>query len=216
MGIRFGEFVLEAESRELLRAGQQVRLGPKAFELIEFLVSRRPRALSKAQIRDRLWPRNTVSESTLVSVVSELRSALGDDARRPRFVRTVYGFGYAFCGEASEVRGARARGAPRGPRLLWAELEFLLSEGDNILGRDDEAAARIDAPTVSRCHARIVVSAGGAVLEDLGSKNGTFLRGERLAEPRALQDGDEVRLGRIPLIFKASGAHPSTATEASE
>jgi DNA-binding winged helix-turn-helix (wHTH) protein len=212
--VRFGEFVLEPETRRLLRDGQEVRLGPKAFELLDHLVERRPRALSKAQLRDRLWPRTATSESALSTVVSELRGALRDDPRRPRYVRTVYGFGYAFCAEVAEA-GAQGGGDGRGePRLVWERREFSLREGENLLGRSEDAAARVDAATVSRHHARILVSRSGATLEDLGSKNGTFVAGERLRGPRALRDGDEISLGRIRLIFRMSAAQVSTQTEA--
>ena len=213
MGVRFGEFVFEPESRRLLRDGRELRLGRKAFELLEFLVDRRPRALSKAQIRDRLWPRTFVSESSLGTVVSELRRALGDGARQPRYIRTVYGFGYAFCGEtAGGLLGSDAQRAPT--RLIWERREFPLAEGENVLGRDETAAARIEAPTVSRQHARIVVRDGEATLQDLSSKNGTFLRGERLQAPQPLRDGDEIGLGRIRLIFRVRRASVSTQSEA--
>jgi DNA-binding winged helix-turn-helix (wHTH) protein len=210
--VRFGEFVLESESRRLLRDGQAVRLGPKAFELLEFLVARRPRALSKAQLHDQLWPRTAPSESSLATLVSELRDALGDDARRPSYLRTVYGFGYAFCGEVSGPRVPRSR--PEGTLVIWEKRGFPLRQGENLLGRSEDAAARIDAATVSRHHARILVSEAGATLEDLGSKNGTFLRGERLTGPRVLRDGDELCLGRIRLIFRMTARQASTQTEA--
>jgi DNA-binding winged helix-turn-helix (wHTH) protein len=198
----------------LLRDGHEVRLGPKAFELLEFLVERRPRALSKAQLRDRLWPRAVASESSLATLVSELRGALGDDPRRPRYLRTVYGFGYAFCGEVSERVTPQPSKGPGEPRVIWERREFPLHEGENLLGRSEDAAAQIDAATVSRHHARILVSKGGATVEDLGSKNGTFLRGERLLRPRPLRDGDEIRLGRICLTFKMTAGQASTRTEA--
>ena len=214
MDVRFGEFVLECEGRCLLRGGQEVRLGPKAFELLDFLVERRPRALSKAQLRDRLWPRTVASESSLATVVSELRAALGDEPRRPRYLRTVYGFGYAFCGGVSEPRTSRSSVGPGDPRVIWEKREFPLQEGENLLGRSEDATARIDAATVSRHHARILVSKGGATLEDLGSKNGTFLRGQRVSAPRVLRDGDEIALGRIRLAFRMAARQASTQTEA--
>ena len=212
--MRFGGFVLDSEGRRLLRDGQHVPLGPKAFELLDFLVERRPRALSKAQLRDRLWPRVAASASSLATVVSELRRALDDDPRRPRFLRTVYGFGYAFCGEAPPPQTTGPEAGPKDPRLIWERREFPLREGENLLGRSQDAAARIDAATVSRHHARILVSKDGATLEDLGSKNGTFLRGQRLSAPRALRDGDEIALGRIRLTFRMPSGQASTQTEA--
>jgi TolB-like protein/DNA-binding winged helix-turn-helix (wHTH) protein/Flp pilus assembly protein TadD len=93
-----------------------IRLTPKAFDLLGALLETRPRALSKAEIRDRLWPQTFVTEATLASVVSELRGALGDDAKEPRFVRTVHGHGYSFSGTAvEEPAQGDASQAPRAP-----------------------------------------------------------------------------------------------------
>jgi hypothetical protein len=146
--------------------------------------------------------------------VSELRAVLGDDPRRPRFLRTVYGFGYAFSGEVSEHPATRSVAVPGQPRLLWEKRTFPLHEGENLLGRTEDAAAKIDAATVSRHHARILVSKGGATLEDLGSKNGTYLGGERLGAPRVLRDGDEIALDRILLTFRMAAREASTKSEA--
>ena len=121
MSLRFGEFELDQERRQLLRSGRPVPLEPKAYELLSLLVERRPRALTRAQIRDVVWPGVFISESTLGVAVNAIRQALGDDAREPRFIRTVHGFGYAFCGEVAgeeAVKGkedAARRAEPRGP-----------------------------------------------------------------------------------------------------
>jgi hypothetical protein len=88
----FGDFTLDQERRQLLRAGSPLLLTPKAYELLSLLLARRPRALSKAQIRDVLWPGTSVSESALAALVADLRSVFGEDARRPSFIRTVHGF----------------------------------------------------------------------------------------------------------------------------
>ena len=107
MAFCFGNFELDQERRQLLRTGEPVPLEPKAYELLSLLLERRPRALSRAQIRDVVWAGTYVSESTLGVVVNAIRQALGDDAREPRFIRTVHGFGYAFCGEARELSAER-------------------------------------------------------------------------------------------------------------
>ena len=78
----------------------------------------------------------------------------------------------------------------------------------------EDVAARIEAPTVSRRHALIRVSGEDAVLEDLGSKNGTFLRGRRLSGTARLQDGDEVCLGRVRMTFRVLASSVSTDTGA--
>ena len=103
MRIRFGPFTLDLESRQLTRAGEEIHLEPKAFELLSALVLERPKVLSKADLQERLWPGTFVAEANLSNLVAEIRAALGDPARAPKFVRTAHGFGYAFCGEAAPL-----------------------------------------------------------------------------------------------------------------
>ncbi|HEY2946186.1 MAG TPA: winged helix-turn-helix domain-containing protein, partial [Vicinamibacteria bacterium] len=98
MGVRFAEFVFDPGARELRGRGGPCHLSPKAFECLGALLERRPRAVSRAELHDRLWPKSFVAETSLRRVIAEIRAALGDDERRPRFIRTVRGFGYAFCG----------------------------------------------------------------------------------------------------------------------
>lgn len=213
MKVRFGDCELDLESRELFRADRPVRLLPKAFELLKILLASRPRAISKAELQERLWPATFVSESNLTSLIAHLRKAVRDSARTPRLIRTVHRFGYAFSGEAIELP-VPAR--PRTPQvehwLIWGTQRIPLAEGENILGRDEEATAHFDSPTVSRRHARIQISGREAILVDLGSKNGTFLRGERVMAPTPLSSGDQVRIGSIMLTFRAGHAGGSTLT----
>jgi DNA-binding winged helix-turn-helix (wHTH) protein len=215
MPIVFGDFVFDRGSRRLLRLGHEVHLGPKAFDLLDLLLSRQPEALSKAQVRDELWPRTFVSDSNLTSLVTELRGALGDDARRPRFVRTVYGFGYAFCGAARQTPDEAGNEAGR-PRIVCQGREVALRDGENLLGRADEAVVRVDSPTVSRRHARILVSDGRATLEDLGSRNGTFLHDLRIRGASDLADGDAIRIGRVRMVFKQLLPGDSTLADSAE
>ena len=215
MSLAFGDFSLDLESRQLLRAGKEVRLSPKALQLLELLVAERPRALAKAEIRDRLWPRTFVSESSLTGLVTTLRGALRDSARDPRYLRTVHGLGYAFCGVVTDEDAPRRKAAARRGlqfRLTWEGGDVSLAEGENVLGRVAEAAAWIESASVSRRHARILVSEGKARLEDLGSKNGTFLNGRRITSTLALADADEIRLGLVPMTLRVVGGASSTKT----
>jgi DNA-binding winged helix-turn-helix (wHTH) protein len=211
--VHFGEFVLDTGSRQLGRHGEEIHLEPKALDLLALLLVHRPNALSKSRIRDRLWT-HSVSDSSVTTLVAELRESLGDDARRPRYIRTVHGFGYAFCGDAAEER--RRKGADGGEdtrfRLFGEQGEIPLAEGENVLGRGDEAVAWIDSPLSSRRHARIVVAEGKATLEDLGSKNGTQLNGRRVSSPTVLTDRDEVRIGDVVLRFRVLPRAVSTKT----
>src|SRR3954451_7088114 len=112
MQVRFGDCAFDPERRELTRLGSVVHAGPKLLGLLELLLDARPRALTKDEIHKALWSGTFVSDATLTSLVAELRAAVGDDARAPRLVRTIHGYGYAFCGE---VTGAVASGQTRRP-----------------------------------------------------------------------------------------------------
>ncbi len=216
MRVRFGEFVFDSGSRELLGAGGPCALSPKAFECLWALLERRPEAVPRARLQDRLWPKTFVAETSLRRVITEIRAALGDDEDPPRFVRTVRGFGYAFCGAVEE--GAAAGRVGEGSaacRLEWGKREIALHEGDNDLGRTRDAVAWIDSASVSRRHARIVVSGGKATIEDLGSKNGTSVSGRRIDGPTRLEAGDQIELGSVLMTFRVFRAIGSTETKRS-
>jgi DNA-binding winged helix-turn-helix (wHTH) protein len=215
MRLSFGECVFDTETRELIRGGRAVHLSPKAFQLLETLLAARPKALSRAALHDRLWPRTFVTATSLSRLVADVRAAIGDDAKRPGLIRTVHGFGYAFSGTLAGPSAAEStRRAAEAPalRLLWGKREIELAEGVSLLGRADGCALWLDAPGVSRRHARIVVAQGSATLEDLGSKNGTFVRGRRIASATPLNDGDEIAIGAALMTFRVFETGRSTET----
>jgi DNA-binding winged helix-turn-helix (wHTH) protein len=212
MRVRFGDCKFDSETRELLRRDELVHLSPKVFRLLELLLENRPRAFSKADLQERIWPDTFVSEANLASLAAEVREAIGEEGRSAHFVRTVYGFGYAFSGDAAEV----ARPTPTTPLhrhcLLHGKREIDLVEGENIVGRDMNAIVRIDDPTVSRHHARILVADAKATVEDLGSKNGSFLDGKRLRAARPLKSGSAVKFGSVLMTFRTYSPEKSTDT----
>ncbi len=213
MTYRFDVFTLDSDTRRLLREEEEVHLSPKAFDLLTLLVEGRSRAMSKADLHRQLWPSTYVVDTNLASLVAEIRRALGDSAETPRFVRTVHRFGYWFVGSVHEP-AAREDAVRPSVRywLVWETRQIALSEGENILGRAPDAAVWIDAPGVSRHHARIRLDGPGATVEDLSSKNGTFLGGQRLSAPSALSDGDQIRLGSIVITFRIPPPGASTDT----
>jgi len=214
MQVRFGDFTLDIDSRQLRCGGEERHLSPKGFELLRLLVENRPRALSKQEIHEHLWPSVYVSEATLSSLVAEVRGALNETATREGFIRTVHRFGYAFQGEATEVSPAAPARADARIRcwIVWESGQVGLKDGEHLIGRDGDVAIWLDSPTVSRHHARIRVSGDGTTIEDLRSKNGTFLKGERLTAPAPLSDGDEITLGSVPVKFRRIEPGLSTAT----
>jgi DNA-binding winged helix-turn-helix (wHTH) protein len=217
MKLLFEDCVLDLDTREVRRGKNPVALSPKAFVLLELLALQRPKAVSKAEIHEALWPNTFVSETNLANLVVELRSALGDDAQASRIIRTVPRFGYAFSAEARASEDAPEDsdvGEIDLPRLVWRRRVFVLGPGDNLIGRDRSAVVWINEESVSRRHARIVVGAQEAVIEDLGSKNGTFVGGRAVVKPARLDDGDEITLGEMlePLRFHSLGSAASTRT----
>jgi DNA-binding winged helix-turn-helix (wHTH) protein len=200
---RFGEFTLDRPTRRLLRRETEVHLSPKAFDLLIVLVENQARAMSKAELHERLWPSTYVLETNLAGVVAELRRALEDSADQPRFIRTMQRFGYWFVGDAgcaADLENPVKRQVQYW--LVWDTRQVALSHGENILGRAPDAGIWIDAPGVSRHHARILLDGAGAAVEDLGSKNGTYVRGKRITASASLADGDEIRVGSVLLTFR--------------
>ena len=215
MKICFGPFILDLDTRQLTQAGREIHLEPKAFELLATLVLDRPKALSKAELLERIWQDTVVEEANLSNLVAEIRAALGDHARAPVYVRTMHGFGYAFCGDATTLPRRRETGADRPTCWLeWDTQRFPLSIGEHVIGRDPDVDIRLEGSTVSRRHARLVVKPEGAVLEDFGSKNGTFRGVERISEPIQLADGDAIHIGSLLVTFHVRAGAMSTVTHA--
>jgi DNA-binding winged helix-turn-helix (wHTH) protein len=210
----FGDCLFDQERRELARHDTVVHAGPKLFRLLEFLLDARPRALTKDEIHKALWTDTFVSDATLTSLVAELRAAIGDDARAPRLIRTIHGYGYAFCGEvATETRPSSGESdAMRPYRIMVGDREIALFHGEHILGRSNDAAVFVDDVGVSRRHARITIGLAGATLEDLGSKNGTMLNGSPIDGPTVLGNGAVIVLGATALKFRIVETAGSTET----
>jgi DNA-binding winged helix-turn-helix (wHTH) protein len=207
---RFATFLLDSDTRQLFAGGVEVHLSPKAFELLQLLIQHRSRALTKAELQDRLWPSTFVGETNLATLVAEIRRRLEDSPSDSRYVRTVHRFGYRFVGTIDDEMPPDL-----GPRsdvrlfLSFGERRFPLSEGRFVIGRSPEAAIQIDSGGVSRLHAQVTVAGREARVEDLGSKNGTFVRGQPVTGACVLADGDELRIGPVSLTFTAVLAKPT-------
>jgi DNA-binding winged helix-turn-helix (wHTH) protein len=214
--LQFDDLRFDDDTRQLWLRGEEVRLSPKAFDLLALLIARRPRAVSKADIRGHLWPGTFVSDSSLPSLVSEIRDAIDDHRRKPGLVRTVHRFGYAFQTESAPMP-QQAASETSGPNawLLGRTAEVALLPGENVLGREGEGIILVKSSTVSRRHTRIVIDAKGAMIEDLQSKNGTFVNDRRVTGPTPVAEGDQVRIGSLLFTFRLSQATQSTETQAS-
>jgi len=210
MTLTFQGLSFDAASRVVSKDGRELRLTRKAFDLLAFLIERRPNAVSKDDIHTRLWPETFVAEITLHSLISEIRRAIGDDSGDPQFIRTVHGFGYAFIAAGA----AAAHSGPRRVRgwLIRDTERLQVFDGENLFGRGDADVIELPSTTVSRRHARICVD-HDAWLEDLGSKNGTFIGERQITEPVRLSDGDRVRFGSLLLTFRLARSADATKTQ---
>lgn len=209
MRFRFGDVTLDRGRRGLYRGARGVHLTPRAYRLLELLVDRRPGAVSRQEILDTLWPDVVVSDGSIAVLVNELRKALGDDARSPRWIRTLPAYGYALEGDLREEEGS---GPAAGHVLVWAGAAFPLREGENIVGRDPSSAVVVGHLAVSRHHAKVVVEGRQASIEDLGSHNGTWIDTIRVERRMPLYDGDLVHLGSATLTYRGPASGPSRST----
>jgi DNA-binding winged helix-turn-helix (wHTH) protein len=211
--IRFDGCAIDTDTRQVLRKGREASLSPKAYQLLILLVDARPKALAKDVLYQALWPDTFVVEANLSNLVSEIRAVLGDSAQQSRFIRTLHGFGYAFSADAESGHASHEVGGGIASYLITANGKAMPLHGrEVIIGRTPEADVRLDLPGISRRHARVFRSAGGMVLEDLQSKNGTFVCGERITAPRVLADGDEVGFGSVRVTFRVASTDGSTET----
>jgi len=204
MRVRFGSFEFDSDTRELRRDGTRVRLSPKSFDLLQILLERRPALVTKNELQDRLWPDSVVLEANLGNAVAEIRKALGDDPRSPAFVWTVSRRGYRFSAEVEAAGGADAVRSVASLRwwLVWREAILPLAEGENVVGRSPGSSIWLDAGSVSREHARIVIADGRATVEDRGSTNGTFVNGERIAARHPVVDRTTLTFGSEKTVFR--------------
>lgn len=211
--LTFANFVVHLDERRLQSHGQDVHLAPKTFELLKLLIDNRPKAVSKQEISERLWPETFVGDSNLATVASELRAALGDDPSDPHFIRTVYAYGYAFIAEARETGSPLDSPAVTSRWMVIHERRRIpLAEGVHILGRGGDDVIAFDSPTVSRHHARLTVSGDDAAIEDLDSKNGTWVDQSPVTARTGLHHGDEIRLGSVLMVVHREALYRTTAT----
>ena len=211
MAFRFGEFLVDAASRQILRNGEPVALSPKAFELLNMLLTENPRAVPKAELIERLWAGSAVSEENLKTRILEIRKALGEKGRHSKWIRTAHGFGYACVGTVYEQSAEVDRYKPA--QLYWLQHSsrgFAVTPGETLVGRDPRCGVWIDDSSVSRRHARLFVSDSGVILEDLGSKNGTSVGVTPVRAAIELLDGDRITFGSVNLVFRSKGLVDST------
>ncbi|PWB67916.1 MAG: hypothetical protein C3F15_17305 [Holophagae bacterium] len=212
---RVGDWLVEPDLNRVSRGGTSVQLEIRMMQVLVYLAERAGVVVSRRELFDVVWATEFVSDNALTHAVTEIRKALGDSARNPTYIETVQRRGYrliaAVKGLEPEDRGARQVAC----WLISGSSAFPLRAGENVIGRGMDADIRIESPKVSRHHARIVVDGGRAVLEDLGSTNGTSVNGARVESPRVLLHGDEIKIGHHVQAFRFACNSPDAETVAS-
>jgi DNA-binding winged helix-turn-helix (wHTH) protein len=209
--MRFGRFEFDLVTRRVRREGEDIHLAPRVFELLVALLDGAPRVVTKRELHARLWPGGAVADATLVALVKQLRAALGDHDREAPLIRTVNRVGYAL--EAPVMHDDTPTPAGAARWLAIGQRRLPLVTGENVIGRDETANIRLEHPVVSRRHARIVVSDTEAVIEDLGSKNGTFVDGQPVPGGAVrLRDGIQLAFGTVVVTYRESASGMPTVT----
>lgn len=214
---RFDSFELDRSQYRLWREHTTIPVKPLVVELLAYLIEHRDRVVSKEELVAEIWEGRFVGEGALTEAIHETRRALGEDANHAVYIKTLHRRGYQFLFRPVQVltgENVARRAEASSAFLLWTGGPTPLQEGVSFIGRDPAAVVVLDGLRVSRHHARVVVSSGTAIVEDLGSKNGTALNGKRLSVPTSLSDGDVIEICGVALTFRSVLSNLSTLTSA--
>jgi DNA-binding winged helix-turn-helix (wHTH) protein len=216
MRVRFGSFVFDSGARQLVQevpAARPIHLSPKAFDVLEILLARRPNVVNKDVLLREVWTGKVVEEANLAIVIGEIRKALGDDSKSPAIVVTVPRHGYRFAASVEDLDTTGTADQYVRWWLIWKDKTLPLREGDNFVGRHPACSIWINAASVSRNHARVVARPDKVLIEDRGSRNGTFVDGKQLTGPHVLTDGSTVTFGSESVTFRQWSDEAAAGTE---
>jgi TolB-like protein/DNA-binding winged helix-turn-helix (wHTH) protein len=150
-----GTLWLDRKDERLWRGNRQIRVGGKALALLQALMERPRTLVTKDELFELIWPGLAVSESVLTTAAKEVRQALGDDARDPSLIQTVYGRGYRFLLEVDDSDeppqpftrpAAKPLTVNFRDRRLWAGLAaiiLLAMAATAVLMRPDETGPEV-------------------------------------------------------------------------
>lgn len=216
---RFAGFELDLAAYVLRAHGEAVRLEKIPMEILILLVQRAGTLIERSEMAAAVWGPGVFleQEAAINTAVRKIRQVLRDDAAAPRFVQTVVGKGYRFIASVERIN-ADEPGISSNPHeaacpryvVRVGGQEFVLPAGETVLGRDPSAGVYVDHPSVSRRHARLSIKGGRAQIEDLDSRNGTYVNGRRLDGPSEIREDAIIGLGPVTLVFCVLRAPAST------
>jgi DNA-binding winged helix-turn-helix (wHTH) protein len=208
-----GHWRVDAALNSITGPVETVHLEPKVMDVLVCLADHASDVVSKEVLLRSVWPDTCVTDDVLTHAIFELRRVFGDQARRPGVIQTIPKRGYRLIAPVVLDPDRTAASSTKEATictLTWNEGCVTLGEGTYLLGREESLPIRVPFHSVSRRHARIVVGGGAVTVEDLASKNGTFLRDKRLAAPTLLRNGDTLITGTVRIRVRLS--MPSTET----
>ncbi len=152
--VSFGLYRLDLSTGQLWRGKQEVKVTPKAFTALRYFLDHPGQLVTKDDLFAAVWPQTIVTEATLASCIQELRFALRDDARAPRYIETVHRRGFRFiatliptppvvsrqlsvASQTEEVRGQQEeeKQPANDNRSLESRVQGLESEGHSLGSR---------------------------------------------------------------------------------
>jgi DNA-binding winged helix-turn-helix (wHTH) protein len=210
---RVGDWMVDPELNRVSTGDTLVQLEIRFMQVLVYLAERAGSVVPRKELFDAVWATEYVSDNALTHAIAELRKALGDSAREPAYIETVQRRGYRLIAPVSGFeRADRVVGERVACWLISGASTIPLAPGETVIGRAADADVVIESPKVSRRHARVVVDGGRAVIEDLGSTNGTSVNGSRIEGPRELLHGDEILIGRGVQSFRFACNSPDAET----
>ncbi len=194
---QLGEWLVDPDLGRLTRGATTVHVELRVMDVLVYLAIHTSELVTRKELIDSVWGTEFISDNTLTHAIAELRSALEDDAKNPTYIETLHRRGYRLLARVGDP-GSKESGNTAERSIMTVvdgDRRVRLGIGENIIGRLPWATVTIESLQVSRRHARIVVDDESAILEDLGSKNGTRLNGRPVNRPSTLSDGDKISLG---------------------
>ena len=209
--VGFGDYRFQIDTGQLWHRSQEVRLTPKAADVLKILVAKAGTPVSKADLFASVWPDVAVTDDALTTCIQELRRVLNDDAKRPQFIETRHRRGYQFIAavsrENAQVRDtAPTSGAISSIAVLpFADMSPSHDQGYLCEGLAEElinALTQIDGLRVAARTASFQFRGKGEDVQHVGRQ----LNVEALLEGSVRKSGDHLRV-TVQLIEAASGYH---------
>src|SRR5262245_60219550 len=117
----FDDVEVEPQTLNVLKAGRELEIEPKAFKVLLFLIENRGRLIEKSELLDAVWKDTHVTENALTREIAQLRKRLGDDPKTARYIQTVHTRGYRFIAEVTVRNGQETNGSAEPERLVVEE-----------------------------------------------------------------------------------------------